>query len=110
MQLSYSVLFSKSTDFTNNLQFFKYKWNRSKSSILVLETFPFADVLEQTVTIRYYLSDMLQSRLPLTILTGTEILFFDNTSRSPVMSEKSLMVDLRAATRRIRRRLILTLT
>lgn len=95
-QLRYIVLLAEDIRRENWLHFCSYKSKRFVRSVLGAEIYTFVDAFGFAYLLRHDLEDMLKGKLPLTILTDSEILF-KKIFNATITTEKRLLIDFKVA-------------
>lgn len=94
-QLGFVVFMTDGTKRVNWLHFRSYKCRRVVRSVLAGETHAFVDAFDSSFTLRHDLSEIVNSTIPLSLITDSESLF-KVIVQSSTITEKRLMIDLQA--------------
>ena len=92
-QLGYIIFLADKFESCQPIFWTSYKSRRVSRSVLCSETMAFADAFDMAFAIRYDLSRMMNSHVPITALTDS-LSLFDVITKATIPTEKRLMVDL----------------
>jgi hypothetical protein len=95
-QLGYVIFLSDKDGCCSPLHYSSHKSKRVTRSVLGGEVMAFADAFDMSIIIRHDLANILNRKLPISILTDS-LSLFDVISKSTITAERRLLIDLAAA-------------
>jgi hypothetical protein len=95
-QIGYFIFLSDKIEYCYPQHYSSHKSKRVTRSVLSGEVMAFADAFDMAMIIRHDLQYLLHHNVPITILTDS-LSLFGVTSKSTIIAERRLLIDLEAA-------------